>query len=121
MKKILLALFIASSFIVVTPAFAQSGATSTVRTSITNPLKTGDTVQDLFKSIIDNILIPIGAILAVLAFIWSGFLFVMAQGEPAKLETAKRALLYTAIGTAILLGAKVILDVITGTVSSLRT
>ncbi len=58
--------------------------------------------------------------MAVLAFIYSGFLYVMAQGDETKIKTAHRALLYTAIGTAVLLGAAVISAVITATINQLR-
>ena len=89
--------------------------------TLVNPFSHGDTIQELFRTIATNILIPIGGVLAVLAFIYSGFLYVTAQGNESKLETAHKALLYTAIGTAILLGAAVIASVIGNTVNQLQT
>jgi hypothetical protein len=71
------------------------------------------------KAIVNNVLLPIGGVLAVLGFIWSGFLYVMAQGNSTKIADATRALSYTAIGTAILLGAWAITDVISGTITQL--
>ena len=41
----------------------------------------------------------------VLAFIWSGFLFVNAQGKEEKLKTAKSAIWWSVVGAFILLGA----------------
>lgn len=70
--------------------------------------------------IIDSILLPIGGILAVLAFIYSGFLYVMAQGSDTKIKEAHKALLYTAIGTAVLLGSWVLAKVIENTIKQLR-
>lgn len=87
---------------------------------IPNPFAHGDTVQGLFRAIIDNVVLPIGGVLAVMAFIFSGFLYVMAQGNPEKIKKAHNALLYTAIGTAILLGAWVISNVITTTIKQLQ-
>jgi hypothetical protein len=137
MKKLSFILLFCLSMAFITPVFAQpknsggsgpsgaSGQPSSINPKLENPFKCpggGEcTLTDLFEAIINNILIPIGVVAAVLAFIWSGFLFVMAQGEPAKLETAKRALLYTAIGTAILLGAWVITEVLNGTIKSLKS
>jgi len=72
------------------------------------------------KSIVNNVLLPIGGVLAVLAFIYSGFLYVVAQGNESKIDEAHRALLYTSVGTAILLGAWVIVGVIEKTVNQLR-
>lgn len=101
---------------------APTGSTqNTGKTDLENPFKgVGNSLQDLFVAIINRILLPIGSVIAVIAFIYSGFLFVMAQGKPAEIETAKKALLYTAIGTALLLGASVLANVITGTINSLR-
>lgn len=98
--------------------------TKNIKATIVNPFKCPNndcTIQGLLRAIIDGILIPIGSVAAVLAFIWSGFLFVTAQGKPDKLDTAKRALLYTAIGTAVLLGAWTLSKVITGTIDALKT
>jgi len=89
--------------------------------TLDNPFgETGGSLVGLLDKIFDSIIFPIGGILAVLAFIYSGFLFVSAQGNESKLTTAKTALLYTAVGTAVLLGARVISEVIGGTVDKLK-
>jgi hypothetical protein len=95
---------------------------SNVTGHIENPFgSTGaNTLPDLFQKIINSIIIPIGGVACILAFIYSGFLYVMAQGEDKKIQNAHRALLYTAIGTAVLLGAGVIANVITTTVDQLK-
>ncbi len=93
-----------------------------INTTIVNPLaKVGvNSISELLKVILNNIIIPIGGVVAVLAFIYSGFLYVMAQGNESAIEKAHRTLLYTAIGTAVLLGASVIMTVITNTVNQLK-
>ncbi|MDB5254244.1 MAG: protein of unknown function with transrane region [Parcubacteria group bacterium] len=97
------------------------GTTQSINFKLDNPFGTkATTIPQLFKSIFDNILMPIGGVIAVLAFIWSGFLYVMAQGDEKKIQTANRALLYTAIGTAILLGSWVIFQVIGNTLCALQ-
>ncbi len=84
------------------------------KNKIDNPLKNDDLFA-FINSIIDAAL-KIGAVVAVLAIIFAGFMFVTAQGDEEKIKTAKRILLYAAIGIVILLGARVISDVIINTV-----
>lgn len=95
--------------------------TTDVVVKLDNPFaKGGDSLFDFLKTIINDILLPIGGVLAVLAFIYSGFLYVTAQGNEGKLATAHKALLYTSIGTAVLLGSWVIAQVIETTVNQLK-
>jgi len=54
-----------------------------------------------------------------LAIVYSGFLFVAAQGNDEKLSKAKGNLLYVIIGSILILGAWVIATLIGGTVSQL--
>ena len=87
-------------------------------TSLPNPLKSGtDNLFVLLKTIINDILLPIGAVLAVMAFIFVGFKYVMAQGKPAELEKAHKALLYTAVGTGVLLGSWMLATVVCKTIA----
>ena len=50
-------------------------------------------------------LYPIIAILAVIAIIYAGFLYVTAFGDDAKTETAKKVIMWVAIGIVLVLGA----------------
>ncbi len=103
-------------------ATGNTAPTQTIGGGIENPFKKSgvDTLQELFQLILDDIVIPIGGVLCVLAFIYSGFTYVMARGDKTKIEEAHRNLLYSAIGTAVLLGATVISKVITATVDQLK-
>jgi hypothetical protein len=84
-----------------------------------NPLKGSDNLLEFLEKVLD-LVIRLGAIIALLAIIYSGFLFVIAGGSDEKIKTAKKTLLYTVIGTALILGARVILEVIQGTIESLQ-
>jgi len=98
-----------------------SAPSSNISSKLENPFKTGaDNIPQLFQTIIKNIIIPIGAVLAILAFIYAGFLYVTAAGNEKTIEKAHKALLYAAVGTAILLGASVIAEVIRATVNQLQ-
>lgn len=97
----------------------SSGATQTLKFRIDNPLKGSGDLFELMTTIIKDILLPIASVLVVLAFIYSGFLYVKAQGNDKEIAKAHRALLYSAIGTAILLGAYAIMEVIKTTVNQI--
>jgi hypothetical protein len=109
------------------PVFAQddtgsnsgddSGGNIGLQFKIQNPFSIGNNLFQVMQGILDNIIIPIGGMLCVLAFIWGGFQYVTAQGKPDAISKANRALLYAAIGTAILLGAKVIEELIRTTLT----
>ena len=89
--------------------------------TIPNPFKegVGNSLFSLMKAVVDKIVLPIGGVVAVLSFIYSGFLYVMAQGNETKLATAHKSLLYTAIGTAVLLGSWVLANVVCNTIHQL--
>lgn len=55
---------------------------------------------------ITNVMFTVALIVAVIFFIIAGYLFIMAQGEPEKFETAKKTVLYTAIGVVVVICAK---------------
>lgn len=123
-------LFISSTFILAqnatdsgtNPFPTDSGQNPSLSVKFENPFagSGNGSLFDFLKTIIDRILLPIGGILAVLAFIYSGFLYVMAQGDESKIKTAHKALLYSAIGTAVLLGSWTLATVIENTISQLR-
>ncbi len=88
--------------------------------SIPNPLASGaDSLYEFIDLIINTVILPLGGVIAVIYIIYAGFLFVTAQGNETKLETAKRAFLYAAIGTAVLLGAWAISAAIKATIDQL--
>jgi len=122
MKKTFLSSILSLSIFLVMGAvlvFAQGG--NPIKIELQNPFSgNDDSLFDLLKKVINDILLPIGGILAVLAFIFSGFLYVTAQGNETKLATAHKALLYTSIGTAVLLGSWVIAKVIENTINLLK-
>ena len=125
MKKILLSVLLLASVFLISGAdgaFAQgTGVTGETGVSVNlpNPFSGGDNLFALLKTIINDILLPIGGMLAVLSFIYSGFLYVTAQGNESKLATAHKALLYTSVGTALLLGAWVFASVICQTIGAI--
>ncbi len=97
-----------------TLVYADVGAS----TGLENPLST-NSVEGLMTLLMD-IVVRIGAVVSVFALIYVGYLFVEAMGKPEKIKTARKAFLYTVIGIAILVGAKVITVLIENTINYLK-
>lgn len=77
---------------------------------LSNPLRYGD-IKDLIDAIINflfTVSIPIAAILIIIG----GFLMVFSGGDVYKVEKARNLFLYTAIGFAIILLAKGLVEVL---------
>ncbi len=68
-----------------------------------NPIKY-DTFS-AFVAGVTNAAVQILMPFVVIAFIYSGFLFVKAQGKDTELKKAKEAILWSVIGAMILFGA----------------
>lgn len=111
------------------PNFSGSGAGSSIFSGsggagqLCNPLGgcTANGPNDLvqFINLVLDAVVKIGAVVVVFFVIYSGFLLVTAQGNETKLKTAKDALLWTLVGAAILLGAKLLAGVISTTIANL--
>jgi hypothetical protein len=86
---------------------------------LSNPLKGANTITEFVALVFTKIVMPVAAVIAALAIIYSGFLMVMARGNEKELETAKRAFFYSVIGTAIVLGAWGIAVAIQNTINSI--
>ncbi len=91
-----------------------------INSGIKNPLSSsfGD-IPSFIKGVLRFFLL-IGIPIVTLAIIYTGFLFVTAMGNSEKLKIAKKALLYTLIGAALLLGSLVITDAIQGSVEQIK-
>ncbi len=75
----------------------------TVSTQLINPIKYKD-FSEFVKAVI-KVAVQVLTPFVVLAFVYSGFLFVKAQGKPEDIEKAKSAIYWSVIGALILFGA----------------
>ncbi|MBI5139963.1 MAG: hypothetical protein HZA94_00735 [Candidatus Vogelbacteria bacterium] len=66
-------------------------------------------------SVLPTIAIPIAGIYIV----YAGYLFVSSTGEPKQLDAAKSAFYNAVIGTALIVGASIIVSTVSETVSGL--
>lgn len=87
---------------------------------IQNPLGPGSNLGTFLENLI-AIIVQAGIPLVVLALVYSGFRFVLAQGNPEKLVEARKILLWTVVGTAILLGAWTIATIVSNTITAIIT
>lgn len=78
-----------------------------------NPIKAKSIEALIFLTL--NFVVRIGTIVVVLMIIYSGFLFVRAQGNPGEIDKAKSTFFWTIIGGIVLIGAKTIAVVICNT------
>lgn len=95
----------------------KPGGSQTGKLVFNNPISAND-FTELIASLLDFVT-QVGTALAVFMVIYSGFLFVQAQGDPAKIKTAKSTFLWTVIGGVILIGAKTLAEVIRNTATGL--
>ncbi len=87
------------------------------QTPFDNPLRSRSIMELLH--VLLGALVYLGTIALVLAFVWTGFLFVVAQGAEEKIKDARSTLLWTLIGGLILLGAQGIAVIINATMSTI--
>ena len=111
--KIIQAAISLSVFLLPLASFAATGG-GTPGMKLQNPLQGINSLEALIVRILD-IVVVLGTYVAVIFIIWSGFLFVKAQGNPTELTKAKQTFFYTLIGVAILLGAKALAMAIAAT------
>lgn len=96
-------------------AFAADTA-GILRFDLENPLRANN-FWDLLSNLID-IAMKIGIPVAVAFFIWSGFQYIFAGGDAAKIKLAHKNLKNVVLGTIIFLGAWTITEVVVKTIQS---
>lgn len=85
-----------------------------------NPLGDVNTIPDFLSLVLQGLsmlLLP----LVVIFIIYAGYLFVTAQGEERKIQKARTALLWTLIGAGVILGAQIMANILSDTLTELNT
>jgi len=84
--------------------------------TLTNPLKV-DSVGGLIQNFVEifSYIVILGA---VLALIWVGLQFILSRGNPAKMNELKDWLILIIIGVAVVIGARLIIQVVINTLSA---
>lgn len=104
--------FFSTGAIIVVPGIAQAGA------SAVSPLACNTIYACL--NLVLNAVILLAFPIVVLMIVYTGFLFVIAQGNSSKLEAARKALVWTVLGALVVLGAKALSLAIEATVREIR-
>lgn len=96
-----------------------SGGGNQTTGTLQNPLKVksvGEAVEALIE-----IVTYVAVFFAVLALVWVGFKFIAARGDSKKHKDAAMWLTYIVIGLAIILGARLIISLVLGTLEATGT
>lgn len=80
------------------PVFAQSADVSKVQNFIQNVIQ---------------IFVTLAGLVAAGFFVWGGFRYITSSGNPEALDGAKKTIMYSAVGLAVVLGAFVISNIVT--------
>lgn len=83
-----------------------------------NPLRNICGFEEFVRLLLQAV-IAIGTPIAVLFIVYSGFLFVTAQGSEDKLKKAKDTFFYTIIGVAIFLSSWALATIVQNTIISI--
>lgn len=97
-KAILINSFILTALVTASPVFAQSADVSKVQSFIQN---------------IIQVMVTLAGLVSVMFFVWGGFKYMTSSGNPESLDTAKKTIMYSAVGLAITLGAFVLSNIVT--------
>lgn len=89
-----------------------------VGASLDNPLGF-ETLYDFLVAILD-VVIAIAFPALILFFVWIGFKFLTAQGDPKEIQKAREYFLWAIVGALLVLGARVLAEAIRGTVEQLK-
>jgi len=87
---------------------------------LSNPLRNICSFEDFVELLLQAV-INIGLPIAALFIVYSGLLFVTAQGSEAKIQKAKDVFFYTVIGVTIFLGSWALALIVKNTIGLLTT
>lgn len=86
-----------------------AGSASSIE--LKNPLGGTDSFEKLISKITDYV-VGVISVLVILMFLIAGILFVISAGNPQRIDQAKKAAIYAAIGAAIALAGKGLIELI---------
>ncbi len=119
--KFLPAIILAVTLVPYFFTYAQVGNNPPPSSTFTlqNPIKV-DSVSDLISSFVE-IFSYLVILFAVLALIWVGLQFILARGDVGKMKELKEWLLWIVVGVAVVIGARLIVEVVINTLSATGT
>ena len=97
------------------PSLVRLVAVETDGGVITNPI-TDATLGSLLQTILGAV-VEVGIVLVAGSIIFAGFKYVTARGNTSKIQEAHKAIFWTVVGSAIVLGAYAVRQIVADTVS----
>ncbi len=97
-------------------ALAASSSDKQATFTLSNPLKV-DSVSGLVQNFVE-IFSYVVIIIAVLLLVWVGLQFILARGDANKMKELKEWLFWIIIGVAVVIGARIIVEVVINTLAS---
>lgn len=101
------------------PHFEQLVAAACNTGFLCSPLNPQLSTIPGFVSAVLKAVVAIALPLISLAFVYSGFMFVIARGNAEALKKARTNFLYVVVGAALILGAWILAELIGSTISQL--
>lgn len=95
----------------------QNTNSQVINVNLENPASKFSSVSALISTFVDWI-INLGIVAVTLAFVYVGFQFVAARGNADQIKKSRDAFFWTVIGTLVLIGGKVLVEVIKNTLQS---
>lgn len=114
---------------ILTPGTKDTEVVNTpgTKTTKTEPVKLTNPLSDKFNSVggliqgFVVILSYLAVLAAVVIIIWIGFQFVLARGNPQRMNELKGWLFWVIIGVAVVIGARIIIQVVINTLAATGT
>lgn len=98
---------------------AVAHAADCAKGALCNPLNTQFSTIPTFIAGVLKVVVMIALPIIVLFFVVAGFQFIAAQGNPGKLDEARKNFMWVVVGALLIMGAWVLATLIAGTVSQL--
>ena len=86
---------------------------------LVNPLKTSS-IPELVRNVVGTAIGILGA-LALLVFVYGGFLWLTSGGEPAKIQSGKDAMKWAAVGLAVVFSSYALVSFVLSTLERQTT
>jgi Type IV secretion system pilin len=109
-KRAVYAVFIALVYAVGTTHVALAAPAPTISVQLKNPLKV-TSITELLEALL-GVVVVLATPVIVFFIIYSGFLYVTAQGNAEQVKQATRSLTYAIIGGVIVLGSFAIATIV---------
>lgn len=103
-------------FYIPTTVFAETASNTTGTFTLSNPLKV-DSIGGLVQNFVE-IFSYIAILFAVLMLIYVGLRFILARGDSDKMKELKEWLMWIVVGVAVVIGARIIIQVVINTLSA---